>query len=86
MMNEIIEENPDKFIFIRNPEDVEILKSNKNLVGMAYGIENGAPLEGNLDNIKFFADLGVNYITLAHSKVTIFLTVLTMRIKDGQTD
>ena len=68
MMNEIIEENPDKFIFIRNPEDIETLKSNKNLVGMAYGIENGAPLEGNLENIKFFADLGVNYITLAHSK------------------
>ena len=36
--------------------------------GMAFGIENGAPLEGNLENIKFFADLGVNYITLAHSK------------------
>ena len=29
MMNEIIEDNPDKFIFIRNPEDISTLENNK---------------------------------------------------------
>ena len=68
MMNEIISNNPDKFTFIKNPSDISILEQDKNLVGIAYGIENGAPIEGKLENIKFFADLGVNYITLAHAK------------------
>ncbi len=68
MMNKIISDNSDKFTFIRDPSDISILEKNKNLVGIAYGIENGAPIEGKLENIKYFADLGVNYITLAHSK------------------
>ena len=67
MMNNIIDQNPDKFIFIDGPDQIEKLKQ-KGIVGIAYGIENGAPIEGKLENIKYFADKGVNYITLAHSK------------------
>ena len=68
MMNKIIKNNPEKFTFISDPSDIKVLEQNKNLVGIAYGIENGAPIEGKLENIKYFADLGVNYITLAHAK------------------
>ena len=68
MMNKIIKDNPEKFTFINDPSDIKVLEENKNLVGIAYGIENGAPIEGKLENIKYFADLGVNYITLAHAK------------------
>jgi membrane dipeptidase len=32
------------------------------------GIENGAPIEGNLANLKRFYDRGIRYITLVHSK------------------
>ena len=46
MMNKIISDNSDKFTFIRDPSDISILEKNKNLVGIAYGIENGAPIEG----------------------------------------
>ena len=67
MMNNIIDQNPDKFIFINSPYQMEKLKQ-KDIVGIAYGIENGAPIEGKLENIKYFADKGVNYITLAHSR------------------
>jgi len=31
-------------------------------------IENGAPIEGDLDNLRHFYDRGVRYITLVHSK------------------
>ena len=32
------------------------------------GMENGSPIENNLDNVKEFYDKGVRYITLAHYK------------------
>jgi membrane dipeptidase len=35
---------------------------------VVYGMENGAPIESKLSNIKLFSDMGINYITLAHSK------------------
>ena len=54
MMNNIIDQNPDKFIFINSPYQMEKLKQ-KDIVGIAYGIENGAPIEGKLENIKYFA-------------------------------
>ena len=31
------------------------------------GMENGAPIEGDLNNIQYFFDEGIRYITLAHS-------------------
>ena len=66
MMNEIISNNPDKFTFIKT-SDISILEQDKNLVGLLMELKM-KPIEGKLENIKFFADLGVNYITLAHAK------------------
>jgi membrane dipeptidase len=37
-------------------------------ISLAVGMENGSPIEGNLDNIKYFYDRGIRYITLVHSK------------------
>ena len=31
------------------------------------GMENGSPIEGNLENIEYFFNKGIRYITLAHS-------------------
>jgi len=31
------------------------------------GMENGSPIEGNIDNVRYFYDRGIRYITLAHS-------------------
>ena len=85
MMNEIIKDNPEKFTFINDPSDIKVLEENKNLVGIAYGIENGAPIEGKLENIKYFADLGVNYITLAHAKSNHIYDSSYDENKDGRT-
>jgi membrane dipeptidase len=35
-------------------------------VAIALGVENGAPLEGDLGNVRHFHDRGVRYITLTH--------------------
>ena len=33
------------------------------------GMENGAPIEDSLENVQYFYDRGIRYITLTHSKV-----------------
>jgi membrane dipeptidase len=35
---------------------------------MAMGMENGGGIDGNLANVAYFADRGIRYVTLAHSK------------------
>ena len=37
------------------------------LSGLAMGMENGSPIDGKLENLAFFHDRGISYITLAHS-------------------
>jgi membrane dipeptidase len=32
------------------------------------GMENGSPIEGKIENLKYFYDRGIRYITLAHAK------------------
>ena len=65
MMNDVIKKNPEKFSFVRSPEEA-IKVDGKILV--AYGMENGSPIEGKLSNLEYFQKLGINYITLAHGK------------------
>ena len=58
---------PGKFAIVRSTQDaIKIMESG--LIGLAMGMENGAPIEGKLENLKFFQDRGISYITLAHSK------------------
>ena len=40
----------------------------KGLISLPLGMENGAPIEDDLANVKFFFDRGIRYITLTHSK------------------
>ena len=41
-------------------------------LAFAFGLENGSPLEGDPANLKAFTDLGIRYITLAHSRSNEF--------------
>ncbi len=59
-------DNPDKFALLRSPRDVEALR-RLGLVLLPMGMENGAPIGGDLGKLAFFFDRGVRYITLAHS-------------------
>lgn len=58
---------PDKFQVITSAAEARKLNSpDKILLGI--GIENGAALEDDVENVKYFFDKGVRYITLTHSK------------------
>lgn len=59
-------DNPGKFALLRSPRDVEALR-RRGLVLLPMGMENGAPIGGDLGKLAFFFDRGVRYITLAHS-------------------
>lgn len=57
---------PDKFAVLTSPHDIERLRTGGKVL-LPMGMENGAPLAGKLENLQFFFDRGVRYITLAHS-------------------
>lgn len=58
---------PDKFEIVTSPSDIE-RKKNSGKILLAMGMENGAPLLGDLKNLSHFHALGIRYITLAHAK------------------
>jgi membrane dipeptidase len=58
---------PDKFVMATSIADIS-QQFGAGRISLAMGIENGAPIEGNLANLKHFFDRGVRYITLVHSK------------------
>jgi membrane dipeptidase len=57
---------PEKFALARNSREAEQAKQ-RGLIGLAMGMENGSPLEGKLENLAFFRQRGISYITLTHS-------------------
>jgi membrane dipeptidase len=58
---------PDKFGIATSVSDVtEIVK--KGQIALCLGMENGAPIEGKLQNVEYFFHRGIRYITLAHFK------------------
>lgn len=66
-VNRIVETHPDKFKIVNSTNDVlKNFPSDKVLLAM--GMENGSPIEGDLNNIKYFYDKGIRYITLSHTK------------------
>ncbi len=65
-VEKLANENPDKFALLRSPRDVEALRL-LGLVLLPLGMENGAPIGGDLAKLKYFHGRGVRYITLAHS-------------------
>ena len=67
MMDKIIEKNPEKFFFVDTSTYLGNLPG-QNLIGIAYGMENGAAIEGKLENVEYFYNKGIRYITLTHSK------------------
>jgi len=67
MVLDIIEKKPEKFKQLFSPQDLTD-KIYPKMVSIALGIENGAALEGNLENLSYFHNKGIRYITLTHAK------------------
>jgi len=56
---------PDKFMLISSVADAEkAVQSGR--IGLAMGMENASPINHKLENVRYFADRGIRYITLAH--------------------
>lgn len=58
---------PDKFAAANTPAEIEE-NFNKGLISLPMGMENGAPIEDDLANVKYFFERGIRYITLTHSR------------------
>jgi len=67
MVQDIVTLNPDKFTLIKSTDDVFSLNIRET-VGLVLGMENGAPIQGDLSRVQLFYDRGIRYITLTHSK------------------
>ena len=67
LVEDIVTLYPEKFLLIKSVDDLSSL-TNKNIVGIALGMENGAPIQGDLSRVEYYYDRGIRYITLTHSK------------------
>lgn len=67
LVQAIIKEHPDKFAAGNTPQAVA-RNFKKKLISLPMGMENGAPIEDDLNNVAYFFKRGIRYITLTHSK------------------
>jgi membrane dipeptidase len=67
MVEGIVAEHPDKFEMVASADEAAAVPGSGKL-GFAMGIENGAAIEDDLANLKYFFDKGVRYITLTHGE------------------
>ncbi len=58
---------PDKYAMAFSVKDVKDI-FNKGLISLPMGMENGAPIEDDINNLKYFYERGIRYITLCHSR------------------
>jgi membrane dipeptidase len=67
MVEDLARRAPDKFALADDPGDIE-RNFCAGKISLPMGLENGAALEGSLDNLLHFHRRGIRYITLTHSK------------------
>lgn len=67
MVDTIVKSHPGKFGFGKSNIEVETNFKN-GLISLPMGMENGAPIENDLANVKYFYDQGIRYITLTHAE------------------
>ncbi|MCO4321873.1 dipeptidase [Aliidiomarina quisquiliarum] len=58
---------PEKYAIPYSADDIE-KHFTAGLISLPMGIENGAPIEGKLENLHHFHKRGVRYITLTHGE------------------
>ncbi len=63
----IVARAPDKFAIATSPDEVQT-QFEAGKISLALGMENGAPIDGDLDKLQHFYQRGVRYITLTHSQ------------------
>ena len=59
MIEGFVETRPDTSVMTRSVVDVKE-QFGDSKISLAMGMENGSPVEGNLDNLKYFYDRGIH--------------------------
>ena len=67
MVSGIAIAHPDKFSITTSPQQVTD-NFEKGILSLPMGMENGAPIEDDINNVAYFHERGIRYITLTHSK------------------
>jgi len=65
LVHDLAGQNPDAFTLATSPEEVRRI-AQTDALALPMGMENGAGIEGDLDNLQHFYDRGIRYITLTH--------------------
>ena len=67
MVAGFVESWPDKFAHAVTVQDIRT-NHDRGLMSLPMGLENGAALEDNVENVAHFYQRGIRYITLCHGK------------------
>ena len=67
LVHRIASDHPDKFEVAYSPNDGDRIFS-QGKIALPMGMENGAPIEDDLNNVAYFHKRGIRYITLTHAK------------------
>ena len=67
MVKGIAAAHPTKFALAGSPQEIEE-NFAQGKISLPMGMENGAPIEGRLENVAYFYNRGIRYITLTHGK------------------
>ncbi len=67
MVEKIAADSPDKFGVAYSVADIR-KHFEQRIISLPMGMENGTPIEGKLENLRYFYSRGIRYITLTHSK------------------
>ena len=67
LVEAIVSQHPDKFAVATTVAEVRN-HFRDGIISLPMGMENGAPIEGKLENLQHFYDRGIRYITLTHGK------------------
>jgi membrane dipeptidase len=67
LVERIATEHPDAFTIATSPDEVRRI-AETDALALPMGMENGAGIEDDLDNLQHFYDRGIRYITLTHGE------------------
>lgn len=67
MVEYITTQLPDKFALAGSPAEVQA-NTMAGKISLPLGMENGAPIGNELENVQYFFKRGIRYITLTHGK------------------
>jgi membrane dipeptidase len=67
LVERVATEHPDAFTIATSPAEVRRI-AETDALALPLGMENGAGIEDDLDNLQHFYDRGIRYITLTHGE------------------